>query len=91
MIHRYAFKPRLTASIIKRITEGKHKVAYFSRTAKGIITRDPEESLENFTAKFMEAKKHVKAKHPEFNIDQMRQLAEEYLRIKQRREKALGE
>lgn len=76
--------------IVERITEGRHKVAYYGRTAKGIITRDPEESLENYRKRFMWAGRFAKVENPEINLDQMMLLADEYLRTKQRRDKALG-
>jgi len=74
--------------VVAKIIEGRHNVAYYGRTSKVILTRDLEESLERYSARFVEAGRLTKVKHPGFE-DQMRMLAEEYLKIKQGRDKEL--
>jgi len=76
--------------VVKKITEGRHNVAYYGRTSKAILTRDPEESLEKYSAKFIEAGRWTKAKYPDFDAGQIMGLAEEYLQIKQRRDRELS-
>jgi DNA-binding transcriptional ArsR family regulator len=77
--------------IVAKLLEGRHKVAYYGRTARGIIHRDPEESLEKYRQNFAEAGKLAKAKLPELDIGVVEGMAEEYLRIKQRRDAALAD
>ena len=77
--------------VVKKIVEGRHKVAYYGRTSKAIITRDPEESLERYSAQFVEAGKFAKLINPDFDVDGLGGLAEEYLGIKQRRDRVLSE
>jgi DNA-binding transcriptional ArsR family regulator len=76
--------------IVTRITEGRHNVAYYGRTSKAILIRDPAESLERYAGRFMEMSKLTKIKHPDFDLDKAQGLAEEYLKIKQGRDQALS-
>ena len=75
--------------VVAKMLEGRHRVAYYGRTARGIIHRDPEESLQNYRRRFMEAGRLAKAKRPELDLGVVEGLAEEYLSIKQRRDAAL--
>ena len=76
--------------IVVKITEGRHKVAYYGRTSKALLTRNPEESLERYSNRFVEAGRWTKTKYPDFGLGQMGVLAEEYLRIKQERDRVLS-
>jgi DNA-binding transcriptional ArsR family regulator len=75
--------------VVAKVLEGRHRVAYYGRTARGIIHRDPEESLQDYRRRFMEAGRLAKAKRPDLDLNVVEGLAEEYLRIKQRRDEAL--
>ena len=77
--------------VVARILEGRHNVAYYGRTARSILRRDPEESLEKYERWFQEMGRLAKAKRPEFDMDQLEGLAEEYLGIMRRRDRAQGE
>jgi len=77
--------------VVAKVLEGRHRVAYYGRTARGIIHRDPEESLQDYRRRFMEAGRLAKAKRPELDLGVVEGLAEEFLRIKQRRDAALTE
>ncbi|MFB0557784.1 MAG: hypothetical protein ACETVY_01585 [Candidatus Bathyarchaeia archaeon] len=74
-----------------RILEGRHNVAYYGRTARTILRRDTEESLEKYERWFQEMGRLAKAKRPEFELDQLEGLAEDYLGIMRRRDRAMGE
>lgn len=75
--------------VVAKVLEGRHRVAYYGRTARGIIHRDPEKSLQDYRRRFMEAGRLAKAKRPDLDLGVVEGLAEEYLRIKQRRDEAL--
>ncbi len=75
--------------VVAKVLEGRHKVAYYGRTARGIIHRDPEESLQDYRRRFMETGRLAKAKRPDLDLSVVEELAEEFLRIKQRRDAAL--
>jgi DNA-binding transcriptional ArsR family regulator len=75
--------------VVAKLLEGRHRVAYYGRTARGIIHRDPEKSLQDYRWRFMEAGRLAKAKRPDLDLGVVEGLAEEYLRIKQRRDAAL--
>ncbi len=75
--------------VVAKVLEGRHRVAYYGRTARGIIHRDPEESLQDYRRRFMEAGRLAKAKRPDLDLRVVEELAEEFLRIKQRRDAAL--
>jgi DNA-binding transcriptional ArsR family regulator len=77
--------------VVTKVLEGRHMVAYYGRTSRGIIHRDPEESLEKYRRYFEEAGRLAKAKQPGLNTGVVEGLAEEYLRIKQRRDAALAD
>lgn len=77
--------------VVARIREGRHNVAYYGRTSRTLLRRDPEESLEKYEKGLQEMGRLVKAKKPEFNMDQLNGLAEEYLEIMRGRDRALGE
>ena len=77
--------------VVAKVLEGRHKVAYYGRTARGFIHRDPEESLEKYRRYFEEAGRLGKAKQPGLDLGVVEGLAEEYLRIKQRRDAALAD
>jgi DNA-binding transcriptional ArsR family regulator len=77
--------------VVAKILEGRHRVAYYGRTARGFIHRDPEESLEKYRRYFEEAGRLAKAKRPGLDLSVVEGLAEEYLRIKQRRDTALAD
>jgi len=75
--------------VVAKMLEGRHRVAYYGRTARGIIHRDPEESLQDYRRRFLEAGRLAKAKRPDLDLGVVEGLAEEFLRIKQRRDAAL--
>jgi len=77
--------------VVARIREGRHNVAYYGRTSRTLLRRDPEESLEKYEKWLQEMGRLVKVKKPEFDMDQLKGLAEEYLEIMRRRDRALGE
>ncbi len=77
--------------VVTKVLEGRHMVAYYGRTARGFIHRDPEESLEKYRRYFREAGRLAKAKQPGLDLGVVEELAEEYLQIKQRRDAALGD
>ena len=77
--------------VVARILEGRHNVAYYGRTSRALLRRDPEESLEKYEKWLQEMGRLVKAKKPEFDVEQLKGLAEEYLGIMRRRDRALGE
>ncbi len=77
--------------VVAKIREGRHNVAYYGRTSRIILRRDPEESLEKYERWFHEMGKLAKAREPKFNVDQLEGLAEEYLGIMRRRDRAQGE
>ena len=77
--------------VVNKVLEGRHVVAYYGRTARGFIHRDPEESLEKYRRYFKEAGRLAKADRPGLDLGVVEELAEEYLRIKQRRDAALAD
>lgn len=77
--------------VVARLREGRHNVAYYGRTSRTLLRRDPEESLEKYEKWLQEMGMLVKAKRPEFDTSQLNGLAEEYLGIMRRRDRALGE
>jgi len=77
--------------IVKRILEGRHKVAYYGRVARTIIQRDPEDSLETYKRRFEEIGRLIVVKRPGFDAVQLDPLPGELLEIKKRRDRALGE
>jgi DNA-binding PadR family transcriptional regulator len=77
--------------VVARIREGRHNVSYYGRTSRALLRRDPEESLEKYEKWLQEMGRLVKAKKPKFDMDQLNGLAEEYLGIMRRRDRALGE
>jgi len=77
--------------VVTKVLEGRHMVAYYGRTSRGIIHRDPEESLEKYRRYFEEAGRLAKAKQPRLNPMVVEGLAEEYLQIKQRHDAALAD
>jgi DNA-binding transcriptional ArsR family regulator len=77
--------------VVTKVLEGRHMVAYYGRTSRGVIHRDPEESLEKYRRYFEEAGRLAKAKQPGLDLSVVEGLAEEYLRIKQRRDAALAD
>jgi DNA-binding transcriptional ArsR family regulator len=76
--------------VVARLLEGRHNVAYYGRTARTILRRDTEESLEKYERWFQEMGRLAKAKRPEFDMDRLEGLAEEYLGIMRRRDRAQG-
>jgi DNA-binding transcriptional ArsR family regulator len=74
---------------VAKITEGRHKVAYYGRTSKGFLTRDSSHSLENYSAKFIEAGKMAKVSNPDLDLDHVKEKAQEFLNLKQRRDQVL--
>jgi len=77
--------------VVAKVLEGRHMVAYYGRTARGFIHRDPEESLEKYRRYFKEAGRLAKADRPGLDLSVVDALAEEYLGIMQRRDAALGD
>ena len=77
--------------VVARLREGRHNVAYYGRTSRTLLRRDPEESLEKYENWLQEMGKLLKAKRPEFDMNQLKGLAEEYLGIVRSRDRALGE
>lgn len=77
--------------VVARLLEGRHNVAYYGRTARTILRRDTEESLEKYERWFQEMGRLAKSKKPEFDMDRLEGLAEEYLGIMRRRDRAQGE
>ena len=77
--------------VVARLLEGRHNVAYYGRTARTILRRDTEESLEKYERWFQEMGRLAKSKRPEFDMDRLEGLAEEYLGIMRRRDRAQGE
>ena len=77
--------------VVARLREGRHNVAYYGRTSRTLLRRDPEESLEKYENWLQEMGKLLKAKRPEFDMNQLKGLAEEYLGIMRSRDRALGE
>jgi DNA-binding MarR family transcriptional regulator len=77
--------------VVARLLEGRHNVAYYGRTARSILRRDTEESLEKYERWFQEMGKVAKVKRPEFDMARLEGLAEEYLEIMRRRDRAQGE
>jgi DNA-binding transcriptional ArsR family regulator len=77
--------------VVAKLLEGRHRVAYYGRTSRGIIHRDPEESLEKYRRYFKEAGRLAKANRPGLDLSVVEELAEEYLGILQRRDAALGD
>jgi DNA-binding transcriptional ArsR family regulator len=77
--------------VVARLLEGRHNVAYYGRTARTILRRDTEESLEKYERWFQEMGRLAKSKRPEFDMGRLEGLAEEYLGIMRRRDRAQGE
>jgi DNA-binding MarR family transcriptional regulator len=77
--------------VVARLLEGRHNVAYYGRTARTILRRDTEESLEKYERWFQEMGRLAKSKRPEFDMDRLEGLAEEYLGIMRKRDRAQGE
>jgi len=77
--------------VVNKVLEGRHMVAYYGRTARGFIHRDPEESLEKYRRYFKEAGRLAKANRPGLDLSVVEELAEEYMGIMQRRDAALGD
>ena len=77
--------------IVSKVLEGRHMVAYYGRTARGFIHRDPEESLEKYRRYFEEAGRLAKAYRPGLDLGVVEELAEEYMGILQRRDAALAD
>ena len=77
--------------VVNKVLEGRHMVAYYGRTARGFIHRDPEESLEKYRRYFKEAGRLAKANRPGLDLGIVEELAEEYMGILQRRDAALGD
>ena len=77
--------------VVARLREGRHNVAYYGRTSRILLRRDPTESIEKIEKGIQEMGKLVKLKGHQFDINQLNGLAEEYLGIMKSRDKALGE
>jgi DNA-binding transcriptional ArsR family regulator len=77
--------------VVSKVLEGRHNVAYYGRTARGFIHRDPEENLEKYRRCFKEAGRLAKAGRPGLDLGVVEELAEEYMGILQRRDAALAD
>jgi DNA-binding transcriptional ArsR family regulator len=77
--------------VVNKVLEGRHMVAYYGRTARGFIHRDPEENLEKYRRYFKEAGRLAKADRPGLDMGVVEELAEEYMGILQRRDAALAD
>ena len=77
--------------VVTKMLEGRHMVAYYGRTARGFIHRDPEENLEKYRSYFEEAGRLAKASRPGLDLGVVEELAEEYMGILQRRDAALAD
>jgi DNA-binding transcriptional ArsR family regulator len=77
--------------VVSKLLEGRHMVAYYGRTARGFIHRDPEENLEKYRRCFKEAGRLAKADRSGLDLGIVEELAEEYMGIMQRRDAALAD
>ena len=77
--------------VVSKVLEGRHMVAYYGRTARGFIHRDPEENLEKYRRYFEEAGRLAKANRPGLDLRGVEELAEEYMGILQRRDAVLAD
>ena len=78
-------------TVVARLPEGRHKVAYYGRVGRLILPRDPEESLATYRRRFQELAKLVKAKEPDADVSELEGLPEEYLRVKMRKDRMLAD
>lgn len=78
-------------TVVKRLPEGRHRVAYYGRVARLILPRDPEQSLAAYRRRFQELAKLVRAKHPGADTSEFEGLPEEYQRVKMRKDRILAD
>jgi len=78
-------------TVVKRLPEGRHRVAYYGRVGRLILPRDPEESLATYRRRFEELAKLVRAKHPGIDASELEELPEEYLRVKMRKDRIMAD
>ena len=74
--------------VVKKISEGRHRVAYYGRVGRLILPRDPEKSLATYRRSFEELAKLVRVKHPDADLEG---LPEEYLRVKMRKDRIMAD
>lgn len=77
--------------VVAKLLEKRHKIAYYGRVARLILTSDPEESLATYRRRFGEMGKLVRAMQPDIDPTRFDGLPEEYLEIKRRRDKMLAD
>lgn len=77
--------------VVTKLLEKRHKIAYYGRVARLILTRDPEESLATYRRRFEEMGKLVRAMRPDIDPARFDGLPEEYLEIKRRRDNMLAD
>lgn len=77
--------------VVTRLLEGRHKVAYYSRTAQNLFIRDTEARLHGYKRQLEALESLAKAASLSKSLQNLQGVAEEFQRIKMEREQALGE
>lgn len=76
---------------VSQLLEGRHKVAYYGRSAQHMFVRDPETRRQKYDARFRQLTKLVKAVDPGINVSSIRSISKQFHDLKREREQALGE
>lgn len=77
--------------IVTRILEGRHKVAYYSRSAQHLFIRDPDSRLEAYERQLDALEKLAQVVPLQKSLQNLSSTPKEYQKIKMDREQALGE
>jgi hypothetical protein len=77
--------------IVTRILEGRHKVAYYTRTAQHLFIRDTTSRLEAYERQLKELENLAKAIPLHKSLHNLSRIPGEFQRVKMEREQALGE
>ncbi|MGY5879328.1 MAG: hypothetical protein RTV31_03710 [Candidatus Thorarchaeota archaeon] len=77
--------------IVTRILEGRHKVAYYSRSAQHLFIRDTDSRLEAYERQLDALEKLAQVVPLQKSLQNLSSTPKEYQKIKMDREQALGE
>ena len=70
--------------------ERSHRIAYYGRTAHVILPREQETVLPRYEEIFDEFSKLVKILKPDFNVEEIKKIPEQYCKLKNERELAIA-
>ncbi|MFW9843526.1 MAG: hypothetical protein ACFFEV_03005 [Candidatus Thorarchaeota archaeon] len=77
--------------VVTRLLEGRHKVAYYSRTAQHLFIRDTESRLEAYERQFEALEKLAQTTPLKKTLHDLSSHPEKFQQIKMEREQALGD